>query len=497
MPKVPRLSIAAKLLLWSGTLILIFFAATAYLFSQVRHDAEVANQLVTVNHEVDAAIQRMLDRLYGVRDNILRYRLTGSEEAVRYIVTDLTRFGEILNETLKKHPEYAEDWKPLSEEFAITLTPGKEAGDSLAPDATILDWTDILEQGLMDNQADMEIAMTQLREAGQRATVVGMYGLILCLALGIGGSLTLAWSLNRSLSEVREGIRALGTGATPRNVRVLGGDELGELAQAFNAMAARLRREEAMRADFIAMLSHEIRTPLTSMREAVDLVGSGAFGEVNRKQRQFLDIAEKEAVRLTDLLTRLMTVSRMESQALEITPEPVDCAGLAASVLERMAPAAEKARITLSGDFPDHPTTCVCDRAHIQQVLLNLLGNAIKFSPEGTAVDVRMRVENGEARFSVRDGGPGIPPTEHDLVFHKYYRDPAVRGSVDGAGLGLAIARRIVEEHGGRMWLESEPGHGSIFHFPFPWTDPRRLHDPDRHTHHPGGGRRRKYPHRA
>ena len=473
MPTVRRLSIAAKLLLWSGALILIFFAATAFLFRQVRNDAETANRLVAVNHEVDSAIQRMLDRLYGVRDNILRYRLTENQEAVQYIVTDLTRFGEILRETLEKHPEYAEDWRPLKEEFAITLTPGETAGESLVPDATILDWTNILEQSLMDNQGDMEIALTRLRADGERAVTVGLYGLILCLALGIGGSLTLAWSLNRTLNEVRRGIRALGTGGTPRDVRVLAGDELGELALAFNAMAARLRREEAMRADFIAMLSHEIRTPLTSMREAVDLVGSGAFGEVNEKQQQFLGIAEKEAVRLTDLLTRLMTVSRMESQALEITPEPVDCAELAASALERMAPAAENASITLSTDFPAEPVTCACDRGHIRQVLLNLIGNAVKFSTPGSAVEVRVRKDGENVLFSVRDQGPGIPENERDLVFHKYYRDPGVRESVDGAGLGLAIARRIVDGHSGRMWLDSKPGQGATFHFSLPLDGPK------------------------
>jgi signal transduction histidine kinase len=473
MPTVRRLSIATKLLLWSGTLILIFFAATAYLFRQVRDDAETANRLVAVNHEVDSAIQRMLDRLYGVRDNILRYRLTESQEAVQYIVTDLTRFGEILRETMEKHPEYGEDWKPLTEEFAITLTPGESAGESLIPDATVLEWTDILEQSLMDNQGEMEIALTRLREAGQRAVNVGLYGLILCLALGIGGSLALAWSLNQTLTEVRRGIRALGTGGTPRDVRVLAGDELGELALAFNAMAARLRREETMRADFIAMLSHEIRTPLTSMRESVDLIRSGAFGEVNEKQRQFLDIAEKEAVRLTDLLARLMTVSRLESRAPEITLAQADCAELARSALERMAPAAEGANVTLAADLPDEPVACVCDQGHVRQVLLNLIGNGIKFSPGGSTVEVALREDGENVLFSVRDQGPGIPESERDLVFHKYYRDPSVRDSVDGAGLGLAIARRIVEGHGGRIWLDSGPGRGSTFHFSLPVDGPK------------------------
>lgn len=474
MPPARRLNLASKLLIWSCALIVVFFATTAYLFQQVRQDAEISNRIASQNHELDSAIQRMLERLYGVQDNIRRYKRLGNDEAVEFIVADLTRFGEILNRTLERHPQYRTEWLELTREFEITIDPSENNSDP-APNATVREWTDILEQSLLDNQADMQSALTGLYQAGEQATDIGLYGLIICLVIGIGGSLTLAYFINKSLTEIRRGIRDLGTGSPPRDVEVLSGDELGELALAFNAMAERLRREEQMRADFIAMLSHEIRTPLTSIREAVDLIGDGTFGEVNEKQLHFLSIAEKESIRLSDLLSRLMTVSRMESQSLDLQPEATDCAQLVESTLERLAPTAESKHVILTASLPDSPLNCTCDPGHIRQVLLNLLGNAIKFSSNDTEVVTSATADDHNVTICVKDNGPGIPADEQDKVFHKYYREPGVRDSVDGAGLGLSIAKRIVDAHGGRMWLESGTGAGSTFCFSLPIDGPKDI----------------------
>jgi signal transduction histidine kinase len=469
MPKVRQFTIATKLLIWASALIIIFFGTTAYLFRQVSHDAEVSNRIVAENHALDSAIQRMLERLYSVQDNISRYRLLGGDEkAVGFIVEDLTRFGEILEDTLDKHPRYREEWKELTAEYEITLDPGETVGDNLAPNVTVREWTDILEQSLLDNVADMEQSLTELHDAGQRAADIGLYGLIACLVLGVGGSLGLAWALNRSLSEVQRGIRELGTGATPRDIRILSNDELGELALAFNAMAARLRREERMRSDFVAMLSHEIRTPLTSVRESVDLIKSGTFGEVTEQQAKFLHIAESEAVRLSELLARLMSVSRMESETLELKPAETDAGRLIEFTLERLTPTAEAKSVTLKAEVPDTPVVFSADREHIRQVLLNLAGNAIKFSPEGGTVTVSAAPGGDTVTFRVEDDGPGIPEEERERVFLKYYREPAMRDSVDGAGLGLAISKRIILAHQGRIWVEGEPGRGSRFCFSLP-----------------------------
>lgn len=468
MPAVRRLSIATKLLAWTCALIVVFFAIAAYLFQEVRSGADTINRIVEVNHEVDSSIQRMLERLYSVQDNIRRFKRLGNEEAVTFIVEDLDRFGAILEKTLEKHPRYTDEWQELKKEFEIVLTPVSDAQGVIEPDATITEWVDILEQSLLDNQADIELSLTRLQSSGERAADIGLYGLLVCLLLAVGGSLGLAWSLNRSLREVRSGIRQLGTGSSPKDVRVLSGDELGELAEAFNRMAARLRQEETMRSDFIAMLSHEIRTPLTSIREAVDLIESGTFGEVNEKQRHFLTIAEEETLRLSNLLSRLMTVSRMESRTITLSMTDVDCSRLASSTLERLEPAASAKSVTLKSDLPDTPPQCRCDPDHIQQVLLNLAGNAIKFSPEGGTVTVAVTPYESGTTFSVTDTGPGIPPEERAQVFQKYYRAPGMRDTVDGAGLGLSIARRIVEAHGATIELDSEPGNGATFRFTLP-----------------------------
>ena len=469
MPGPSRLSIAAKLLIWSGALILVFFATTAYLLQQVRQDARAAEAIVDVNHDLDSAIQRMLERLFTVQDNISRYQLSGGPEPLDAVLRDLERFGEILDETLLRHPNLRGDWAPLLEEFSITLG---EDEDALTPDATVAEWTDVLVQSLLENQADMQLTLTRMHEAGETAAEIGLFGLAASLFLGIGGASLLAWQLGRSLGEVRRGIRQLGGGSPPRDVRVLSGDELGELARAFNDMAARLRREEAMRSDFIAMLSHEIRTPLTSIRESVDLVGTGAFGAVNERQTRFLNIAEKESVRLSELLTRLMSVTRMESQALELTLEETDVAKLVQSAVERTAPTALAEEIEVRVEVVGTPV-CRCDSDHVQQALLNLLGNGVKFSPAGSVVTVSARAQDGFVRICVADQGPGVPEEERERVFLKYYRAPAMRESVDGAGLGLAIAKRIVEAHDGRMWLDSPQHGGSRFCFSLPRNGPK------------------------
>ncbi len=163
-----------------------------------------------------------------------------------------------------------------------------------------------------------------------------------------------------------------------------------------------------------------------------------------------------------------MSVSRMESESLELVPEKIDATILASSTLERLKPAAQAKNVSLSTSHAQSPQHCICDPAHIQQVLLNLIGNAIKFSPDGTTVEVMVSSDNTTTTFCVKDHGPGIQEKEHDRIFHKYYRVPSVRDSVDGAGLGLSIARRIVNAHGGRMWIVSEPGHGSTFCFSLP-----------------------------
>ncbi len=338
------------------------------------------------------------------------------------------------------------------------------------PDEAVNEWLDILAEARGANRKEMESGIIRLYDMARTAERVGFLGLTGSLAAGIAGSLFIAYVLSRGLRELRRGIRLLSREGRLEPIRVLTNDELGELAQAFNRMTDQLRREEQMRSDFISMLSHEIRTPLTSIREAVNLVKGGVLGEINERQKKFLDISGKEVNRLSSLLSRLMHVSSLEARDLSLELAPTDPGALAAETSERMQPTAEAKGIVILVDSPHDLPRVKADVENVRQVLLNLIGNALKFSPERSVVTVRLKSDEPGRRvvICVSDQGPGIAADEQPFVFRKYYRAKSVRDSVDGAGLGLSISKRIVDAHGGDMWFESAPGQGSSFCFSLP-----------------------------
>ena len=165
-----------------------------------------------------------------------------------------------------------------------------------------------------------------------------------------------------------------------------------------------------------------------------------------------------------------MQVSSLESQRLRLSTKPLDASALARAAVDRLMPTAMAKNIALKTELPEGFVFVEADQEHVSQVLVNLLGNAIKFSPPESVVRVSVTPEptGDSVIFCVVDEGPGIAPEEHERIFLKYYREASVRGSVDGLGLGLSIAKGIVEAHGGTLWLNSAPGCGASFCFSLP-----------------------------
>ena len=469
-PAPRRLGITAKLLLWCLVLVAIFYATTSVLFLRIQNLVEVSSAIVNVNYDLDKSAQRMIQQLLSLEENRKRFEILQKDSYMESFLADLQDFGRTLTSVLARHPEYRKPWAELTKEYTIVLSRSGDAETKALPDKTISRWLDILSDTRQSNQEEMEARLNELAAKSQAAERLGFIGLVASITIGVLGSVFIAFRLNLSLSEIRRGIRELGRGEPVHPVNVTSKDELGDLAQAFNSMTGRLQEEERMRQDFIAMLSHEIRTPLTSIRESVDLVADGVFGEVSEKQRQFLDISRQEALRLTNLLERLMKVSSLEAQRLSLVTAPLDASALALGAVERIKATALAKNISLKTELPEQFTFVEADQEHVSQVLGNLLGNAVKFSPPGSVVRLSVTPEpaGNSVIFCVVDEGPGIAPEEHQRIFLKYYREPSVRGSVDGLGLGLSIARGIVEAHGGTMWLNSAPGNGSSFCFSLP-----------------------------
>ena len=234
-----------------------------------------------------------------------------------------------------------------------------------------------------------------------------------------------------------------------------------------------LRRLQQIRAEFIDNLSHELRTPLTTvslLAETLTRDADAAGDTIPLKMRDRIGKIEVETGHLVQMVNELLDLARIETGSAQILLDDVDMGRVAIATTERIRLFADRQGVTLEHDVPASVPVVRGDAARLGQVLVNLLHNAVKFSPDGGEVRVTVRVVDGEVVTSVADHGVGIPTVAQARIFERFYKvDRArVRGEAGGTGLGLAIARHVVEQHNGRIWVESEEGVGSTFSFALP-----------------------------
>lgn len=239
--------------------------------------------------------------------------------------------------------------------------------------------------------------------------------------------------------------------------------ERAQMAQA-RAEAARLAALDRVRAEFLATVSHTLQTPLTAVRAAIVLLEASAPDRLMPDERALLETARHNVERLRLHINDLLIANQVESGTLELEPVPLDLRVIATQAVERVRPLLREKGQAIEVDLPE-PLPVVGDPLRLEQALVNLLSNAQRHTPVGTHVTVSGHSAGREARLVVRDTGPGIPASELEAIFVRAYRGHAGAG---GAGLGLAIARRLVELQGGRLWADSPPGGGAAFHLALP-----------------------------
>jgi two-component system, OmpR family, phosphate regulon sensor histidine kinase PhoR len=228
----------------------------------------------------------------------------------------------------------------------------------------------------------------------------------------------------------------------------------------------RIRRLETVRRDFVSNLSHELRTPLASLKALAETLQEGAL-EDPPAARRFVDQIQIEVDALTQMVNELLELSKIESGRFSLERSPVTASDLLESAVQRMQVQAERANIALRVDCGYDLPKVLVDSQRLEQVLINLIHNAVKFTRPGGEVTLCAESIPGEVRFAVRDTGVGIPTDEVSRIFERFYRvDKSRTGR--GTGLGLSIAKHIVEAHGGKIWAESTEGQGSIFYFTVP-----------------------------
>jgi two-component system phosphate regulon sensor histidine kinase PhoR len=230
----------------------------------------------------------------------------------------------------------------------------------------------------------------------------------------------------------------------------------------------RQQQTEIIRRDFISNVSHELRTPLAALKALTETLQDGALNDPPAAQR-FLAQMEAEVDALSLMVAELLELSRIESGRVPLALKPTSPLDIVTPAYERIALQAERAHLAFSLSCPEDLPLVMADADRVQQVIVNLLNNAIKFTPEGGKVILGAEVQDQMVRFSVADSGIGIDPADLPRIFERFFKADRAR-SGHGTGLGLAIARHLVEAHGGRIWAESEPGKGSTFFFTIPLT---------------------------
>jgi len=344
---------------------------------------------------------------------------------------------------------------------AIISSEAVPAAERFAEEMTRL--IDLTQANLDFAQTTARTVVTEVQVAAERLekrtwwAVVG--GLVVAVLAALTGSAAIAVGLTRSLRRLRAGTAALAEGSF-RELPVGSTDEIGDVTRAFNDMATRLRELDQMKEQFYASVSHELRSPLTSAREAAALLKDGAHGPLTPKQERLGSIIHSSTDRLLHLVNDTLDLSRASAGLLPLEPAPFDLAGAAAHAAEEMRFLAEQRGVVLKCEPGPGSFAIAGDERRIVQVLVNLLDNAIRFTPAGGTVTLRLVDAGDEVEAHVEDSGAGIPADQITSVFERYRQAHAGRG---GSGLGLSIVRAMVEAHGGRVTASSREGEGSRF----------------------------------
>ncbi len=479
-----RLSIFWRSALGYLTIIVLVVGVNLYVLSQLRVLTDLGAELVIHHFPAVETAKRLISSLYAQLKSDKQYLVLRDTVLLKEFLEEADNFRKTLKalqeqEESPKTKELLKKTKRLHEELhTLFLSEGVEQTDrSVVSTASYESRRDALVDS-MTKTINVYITLQEssiggiLRDTHVRsvqAVDISRQLMIMALLLGLGLAGVASYSILRPLRRVQSQIRRIGQGHFGSTVPVTVPHELRELVNTVNWMSEKLQQLDQMKSEFLANISHELRTPLTSIREGTQLLVDGIPGPINRDQRETLTILMESSQRLNQLIGNLLDLSRMEADMLAYHFSPTDMNRLALRSVEKMRFLAERKHIQLLTDLThDRVRMQDVDGSRIEQVIENLLSNAIKFSPEGAIITIQSRLADDEASFqcSVSDTGPGVPPEDLPHIFERFYQGRSQEGrSYVGSGIGLALAKRVVDAHGGTMWAESELGKGTTIHF--------------------------------
>jgi two-component system, NtrC family, sensor histidine kinase GlrK len=328
---------------------------------------------------------------------------------------------------------------------------------------------DQLEKIKLYNQQDINRKIQELYQAGahaQRMSIMMTGGF---LVFSIILSFFIQRSITHPISVMKRKTREIATGHFGGDLALSSPPELEELARDLNFMCSKLQELDKMKSDFFFSVSHELRTPLSTIKMGLRLLSDIPEEMSGDKRKKLVATLDEEIARVLGVVDSLLDLAKMEAGMMAYTLEEKDLSPLIDRAIAELEPLAEAKRIRLGkAPVPTLPSVRI-DAERILQVLRNLIGNALKFTPRGGEVKVSVRSFDGGIQVAVKDTGAGVPPEDLSTIFEKFQRGTLQKNyPVKGTGLGLALVKEIITAHGGRVWAESAPQEGSTFIFILP-----------------------------
>jgi signal transduction histidine kinase len=408
-----------------------------------------------------AALRRMEGRYAILKDPAF---LVVFRDRIRAAGADLDHLDGLLTTTVERD---------LLKETRICLDEYRQLVDGRKLPAghphPAMEVEELLDRLYLASVAELRHRQEGLQNIAERTRVLGITALLVAgligLALGGFGVLRVA----RPLHKLRTATQAVAAREFSEPLDVAGPSEIRDLTGAFNKMAARLGEIDRLKDEFFTGISHDLRTPLAAIRWSADLLRTGSLGPLTPKQMRLAETIQSSSRRLLALVGQIVELGRLRAGRLQLDLRPTDLRAVIDQAVDEVRPLTEAGQLQIEVAVPGDLLHITADAGRVQQILVNLLANAVRFTPPGGRVSVAAGMETDEVTVRVADTGVGIPSDLVPKIFDPYEQAHRGRG---GSGVGLMVVRGLVEAHGGRVWVESEEGRGSCFTFTLPMMMP-------------------------
>lgn len=489
-----QLSIFWRLVMASLVIITVMGGVNIYALFQLRQLTAMSTEMASYHYPAAESAKRLLGSLFAQLNSEKKYLATRDHTFLTNLNEEVDEFQRSLQllrvqesssqglTLLQETDELlTEQLKLFQDEFQTVkgkgtfrqATPGYDNRRDV-----LMDRMSSAIQGYIDlHEARVSVGVTESRASAAQAEAVTEQLVLVALVFGLGLAGIASYTILRPLRQLQGHIKQIGQGNFGASLQIRAPAELRDLVDTVNWMGGKLQEIDDMKTEFLAHVSHELRTPMASIQEGTHLLLDEIPGPLLPEQRTTLRIMADSSRRLIHLISTILDLSKMEAGMMEYRIVPVDLQRIGESSINKVRLLADSKHVQLVLEHIGERSWVKADASRLEQVLDNLLSNALKFSPEGGVVKVQMKPDSqaGVLEVTVSDTGPGIAPEDLPHVFERFVQGRMKAKHQAGSGLGLALVKKVVEAHGGRIWIESEKGKGATVRFILRLAKPEKV----------------------